>query len=101
MANIREFLNMSPRLTKMIKECETQYNQEMELVGEDLKRVNQMLKDNDDMTRQLLRQEGQFKDTPQRLRDLIRQKLNEERKQLNIQKNNGENGRKMDLDQFK
>jgi len=100
MANIKEFFDMSPRLNKMMKECQTQYNEEMELVGEDLKRVKRMLKDVDDMKRQLYNKHGQFKDTPQRLRDLMIKKLKEERKLLQIENNNGENGRRMNLDQF-
>jgi len=100
MANIKEFFDMSPRLNKMMKECQTQYNEEMELVGEDLKRVKQMLKDVDDMKRQLYNKHGQFKDTPQRLRDLMIKKLNEESFQLTIEERKGKEGRKMDLDRF-
>ena len=101
MANIKEFFDMSPRLNKMMKECQTQYNEEMELVGEDLKRVKRMLKDVDDMKRQLYNKHGQFKDTPQRLRDLMIKKLNEESFQLTIEERKGKEGRKMDLDRFK
>ena len=101
MANIKEFFDMSPRLNKMMKECQTQYNEEMELVGEDLIRVKRMLKDVDDMKRQLYNKHGQFKDTPQRLRDLMIKKLNEESFQLTIEERKGKEGRKMDLDRFK